>query len=58
MNDLAEKMKWFIDQPEKISECGRRAYIFAKDNFLSDINTNKMVSIYKNLQKPKQYQKE
>lgn len=49
MNDLAEKMKWFIDQPEKISECGKRAYSFAKHNFLSDINTNKIMCIYRDL---------
>lgn len=50
-SDLAEKMQWFLDEPLHISECGKRAYVFAKENFLSDINTKNIIDIYSKLLK-------
>lgn len=50
-SDLAGKMQWFLDEPQHISECGKRAYIFAKANFLSDINTQNIIDIYGKLLK-------
>lgn len=47
--DLAEKMQWFIENPLNIRECGKRAYTFAKENFLSCVNTSNIVSVYNEL---------
>jgi len=50
-SDLADKMQWFLDEPAHISECGRRAYIFAKENFLSGINTENVINVYRDILK-------
>lgn len=47
--DLADKMQWFLDAPERIEACGREAYSFAKDNFLSDYNTEKIEKLYREI---------
>lgn len=47
--DLAEKMQWFLDEPSHISECGKQAYIFAKENFISDMNTEKVINVYRDM---------
>lgn len=50
--DLADKMKWFLDEPQRISECGKRSYLYAKENYLSYINTEKVLNIYTDLINP------
>ena len=47
--DLAEKMQWFIDEPTNIAICGRNAYLYAKENFLSCLNTQNVMEVYENL---------
>lgn len=47
--DLADKMQWFLDNPEYIEKCGREAYLFAKDGFLSEYNTENMEKLYQEL---------
>lgn len=47
--DLAAKMKWFLNRPQYINECGSNAYSYAKEKFLSSVNTNKIMNIYKGL---------
>lgn len=49
--DLAEKMQWFLDEPAKICECGGRAYVYAKENFLSDRNTENVIGVYRDILK-------
>lgn len=45
-NDLAEKMKWFLDYREEIVECGTHAYKFAKEGFISQKNTKQIELVY------------
>lgn len=47
--DLAEKMQWYIEEPSRIGECGKEAYAFAKENFLSERNTEALENVYKEL---------
>jgi len=44
--DLADKMQWFLDNQEYIEKCGREAYFFAKERFLSDYNTKNIENLY------------
>lgn len=46
--DLAEKMKWFMDEAVWISQCGKNAYSYSKENFLSCINVENIMEVYKN----------
>lgn len=46
--DLAEKMRWFLENPAYIGMCGRKAYSFAKDRFLSKYNTENIEKLYSN----------
>lgn len=47
--DLAEKMQWFMENPECIERCGKAAYDFAKDKFLSSYNTKNIEKLYQEL---------
>ena len=42
-------MQWFIDEPTNIAICGRNAYLYAKENFLSCLNTQNVMEVYENL---------
>lgn len=44
--DLAEKMQWYIEEPSRIGKCGMAAYAFAKENFLSERNTEALEKVY------------
>ncbi len=45
--DLADKMRWFLDDPEYIEICGREAYSFARKKFLSGTNTENIEKLYR-----------
>lgn len=47
--DLAEKMQWFLENPEYIGICGREAYSFAKDRFLSSYNMENIEKLYREI---------
>lgn len=44
---LSEKMKEFIENPEKIEHMGRAAYLAMKDEFTPEDNVNKVLSEYR-----------
>ena len=46
--DLAEKMKWFMDEAVWVSQCGKNAYSYSKEKFLSCINVENIMEVYKN----------
>ena len=48
--DLAEKMQWFLENPEYIEKCGREAYTFS-NRFLSSVNTENIDRLYRELAK-------
>lgn len=48
--DLAEKMQWFLENPEYIEKCGREAYTFSK-RFLSSVNTDNVERLYREVVK-------
>ena len=47
--DLADKMQWFLDDPELIEKCGREAYSFARDSFSSGLNTENIEKLYQEI---------
>lgn len=47
--DLAEKMQWFMENPECVERCGKAAYDFAKNRFLSCYNTASIEELYKEI---------
>lgn len=52
--DLADKMRWFMEDRQNISKCGKAAYSFAKEQFLSCRNTEAVEEIYKSYCKAQQ----
>lgn len=48
---LAEKMQILLDNTDMIGNLGAYAYRFAADNFLSNVNTNRIEKLYESLLK-------
>lgn len=51
--NLASKMELFLEQPQLIEDLGKKAYRFARKNFLSELNTKKIEQLYGTLIKEK-----
>ena len=39
-------MQWFVENTERIGNCGENAYIFARDNFQASGNTKNIENLY------------
>lgn len=44
--DLSGKMQWFIEKEEHIEECGKNAFSCSKEQFISNINTERIELLY------------
>ena len=44
--DLAEKIKYFIDNKEKMCIMGKNAYNYALNNFTAERNAEELYNIY------------
>lgn len=52
-NDLADKIKYLLQNRNKIKEIGINAYNFAKENFTSDKNAEAIYNLYNDILKDK-----
>ena len=49
VNDIADKMLWYIENPEEGKQLGEKAHIVVKDKYDSNIILQKNLAFYKQI---------